>query len=88
MKIIQNNDVFYEFEYLLEEQLERDVVDNADVVFGDRCVYFDMKKKIGNTIPDGYLIHVTEDGDAYLYFVEIELFFIVGGLLCLKKSYL
>lgn len=73
MKIIQNNDVFYEFEYLLEEQLERDVVDNADVVFGERCVYFDMKKKIGNTIPDGYLIHITEDGDAYLYFVEIEL---------------
>ena len=31
MKIIQNNDVFYEFEYLLEEQLERDVVDNADM---------------------------------------------------------
>lgn len=31
MKIIQNNDVFYEFEYLLEEQLERYVVDNADM---------------------------------------------------------
>lgn len=73
MKIIQNKDVFYEFEYSLEEQLERDVVNNADTVFGERCIYFDMKKKIGNTIPDGYLIHITEDGSAYLYFVEIEL---------------
>lgn len=73
MKIIQNNSVFYEYEYSLEEQLERDVVKNADTVFGERCVYFDMKMKIGNTIPDGYLIYITEDGDAYLYFVEIEL---------------
>lgn len=73
MKIIQNNDVFYEFEYSLEEQLERDIVNNADTVFGERCIYFDMKKKIGNTIPDGYLIQITEEGDAYLYFVEIEL---------------
>lgn len=73
MKIIQNKDIFYEFEYSLEEQLERDVVNNADTVFGERCIYFDMKKKIGNTIPDGYLIYITEDGSAYLYFVEIEL---------------
>lgn len=73
MKIIQNNEVFSEFEYSLEEQLERDVVNNADTIFGERCIYFDMKKKIGNTIPDGYLIQITEEGDAYLYFVEIEL---------------
>lgn len=73
MKIIHDNKIYYEYEYSLEEHLEKDIVDNAKTVFGERCIYFDMKKKIGNTIPDGYLIYITEDGDAYLYFVEIEL---------------
>lgn len=73
MKIIHDNKIYYQFEYSLEEQLECDIVNNSDAIFGERCIYFDMKKKIGNTIPDGYLIHITEEGEAYLYFVEIEL---------------
>ena len=73
MKIIHEDTVFFEYEYLFEEDLQRDIVNHVDTVFGERCIYFDVKKKMDNTIPDGYLIYVSEDGDVNLYFVVIRL---------------
>ena len=49
-----------------EEELEKVVVENYPLIFGNRTIYFDIKKQVrsksGNiySIPDGYLINFSE----------------------------
>lgn len=60
-----------------EVDFERDVVTNAERIFGTTAIYIDIKKRIsGNkilSIPDGYVIDVTEPHDPKLFVIENEI---------------
>jgi hypothetical protein len=68
---------FRPFEYELEADFERAVVDHCTDIFGAETVYFDIKKRLGNqnvlTIPDGYLIDFSFPRSPRLYIIENEL---------------
>lgn len=77
-KIISNGAVFNEYRYAKEADYERAVVDNMDAIFGNKGVYFDVKRKIGKSkegaaIPDGYYLDLQIIDNPVLYFIEIEL---------------
>lgn len=60
MSVYFRNQRFSEVAYTKEIELERDVVLNAEMFFGQRSIYIDTKKKIegkslGGSIPDGFL---------------------------------
>ena len=64
--------------YKKEEDFEELVVKNAGTIFGDKVIYIDAKKKIntaalGGTIPDGFLIDLSDADDPKFYLVEVEL---------------
>lgn len=73
------DDKIYEFEnFESEEELEDTVANFSKKIFGDKTLYFNMKKKVtsrkGNlgSIPDGYLITFF-DGSPKLFVVENEI---------------
>lgn len=61
-----------------EEELERAVVQFSDIIFGEKTVYFDVKRKVRTkrgglgAIPDGYLISLI-GGSPKLFIVENEI---------------
>jgi len=63
--------------YQVEEELERDVVDNAEHIFGRSSIYIDVKKRMrGNnivTIPDGYVIDMADPQEPKLFVIENEI---------------
>lgn len=79
MKIFnpKTGEAFIPFEYSKEEMFERKVVELSSQIFGEDSIYFDIKKKIRNgdiaTIPDGYLLDLTNPVEPTLYVVENEL---------------
>ena len=51
---------------------------NAQTIFGDKAIYIDTKGKVntsslGGTIPDGFLIDLSDTDDPDFYLVEVEL---------------
>ncbi|WP_298367590.1 hypothetical protein [uncultured Lutibacter sp.] len=75
-RIIQNNKIYTYFEYQLENDFEKVIVENSDAIFGNNSIYIDIKKRIGKgilTIPDGYLIDYTFPTNPRLYIIENEL---------------
>ncbi len=75
-KLIFNNKDFTYYEYTLEDEFEKDVVANANRIFGDKSIYFDIKKMIGDkilSIPDGYLLDFSFANEPRLYIIENEL---------------
>lgn len=67
---------FRPFLYESEKLLEADVVALADHIFGASSLYLDIKKKMGNdivTIPDGYVVDLTEPDQPRLFVVENEI---------------
>lgn len=42
-------------EYAKEEQLEKEVVENYKLIFGNNSIYYDIKKKLGPRICDGFV---------------------------------
>lgn len=70
--------LFTEYEYADEAEYEKMIVSNAENIFGNQGIYFDIKKKIGKSkegaaIPDGYYLDLKFHDDPVLYFIEIEL---------------
>ena len=61
-----------------EEELERAVIQFSDTIFGEKTVYFDVKRKVRtkrgglSAIPDGYLISLI-GGSPKLFIVENEI---------------
>jgi len=61
-----------------EDELERVVVEFSDAIFGEKTVYFDVKRKVRakkgglGSIPDGYLISLI-GGSPKLFVVENEI---------------
>ncbi len=73
-----NNEIFEQVIYSREDEFERLVVKNAETIFGEKAIYIDAKKKIntlalGGTIPDGFLIDLSDLDDPQFYLVEVEL---------------
>lgn len=78
MILFQNNKLFQEYKYSLENELENEVVKHALHLFGEKTLYINAKKKIegkslGNTIPDGFLFDFSDVESPAFYLVEVEL---------------
>jgi len=78
MPIVLNakGQVFRPYAYENEAEFEADVVRLAEQIFGQSSIYIDIKKRVGNdivTIPDGYVIDVTELDLPKLFVVENEI---------------
>ena len=78
-KIIdESSNTYSPYKYENEAKFEAMIVKNADAIFGQEGIYFDLKKLIGKpkkgaTIPDGYYLDLTFHNDPRLYLVEVEL---------------
>jgi hypothetical protein len=75
-RLISDNKTYKYYEYTLEGEFERVIVDNAKQIFGNNTIYLDIKKKIGDsiiTIPDGYLIDFSFAEKPRLYIIENEI---------------
>jgi len=73
-----NGDNFEQVIYAKEDAFEQLVAQNAKTIFGDKAIYIDTKKKVnttslGGTIPDGFLIDLSDPDDPQFYLVEVEL---------------
>ncbi len=73
-----NSEIFEQVIYSREDVFEQLVVKNAKTIFGKNTIYIDAKKKIntsvlGGTIPDGFLIDLSDLDDPQFYLVEVEL---------------
>lgn len=75
-RLLQSNKTFNYYDYLTEKEFEQVIIENSKQIFGSQSVYIDIKKRIGDsiiTIPDGYLIDFSFEGDPRLYIIENEL---------------
>jgi len=75
-RLISDNKTYKYYEYSLEAEFEKVIVDKSKQIFGSNTVYIDIKKKIGNeiiTIPDGYLIDFSFAEKPRLYIIENEI---------------
>ncbi len=75
-RLISENKTYKYYEYSLENDFEKVIIDNAKQIFGANTVYIDIKKKIGDnivTIPDGYLIDFSFAEKPKLYIIENEI---------------
>lgn len=78
ISISLNGENFEQVIYSKEDDFEQLVAKNAQHIFGDKAIYIDTKKKLstsslGGTIPDGFLIDLSELDDPQFYLVEVEL---------------
>jgi hypothetical protein len=78
MGIILNGSKFEQTIYKLEENFENDIVANSKYLFGEKSVYIDYKRKIntrnlGGSIPDGFLLNLSDIENPIFYLVEVEL---------------
>lgn len=78
MIIFYNKNKYSEYKYKIEHELEKDVVGNSKLFFGDDTIYIDAKKKIeakalGGTVPDGFLFDLSDKENPEFYIVEVEL---------------
>ena len=73
-KIIgQDNEIYSYYNYLSESEFDSMVIKHADAIFGDKGIYFDIKKRIGKakkgaSVPDGYFLNLMfHDNPCLLY---------------------
>ena len=78
-KIIDDSGKIYSlYQYTIEAEFEKMIIENSQDIFGKDGIYFDVKKRIGiarkgAAIPDGYYLDLTFHNDPRLYLVEVEL---------------
>lgn len=72
-KMITAQGILEPCQYNTEREFEQEIIKNKCAIFGEQSMYFSVKKKIGNTIPDGYWLDLTFHTEPKLYFIEIEL---------------
>lgn len=75
-KILHNNFTYSYYAYPSEKEFEQVIVQQASHIFGNKSIYIDIKKRIGDsiiTIPDGYLIDFSFEQEPRLYIIENEL---------------
>lgn len=69
---------YAERKFKLEKKFERLIFDNSKTIFGQGSILIDAKKKIttkhlGGTIPDAFLLDLTDPQNPEFYIVEVEL---------------
>lgn len=73
----RNQTLFRLVVYETEAQFEKVVIELSDRIFGPSTIYVDVKKRVtGNkviSIPDGYVVDMTEPDDPKLFVVENEI---------------
>lgn len=73
----ENNGIFRPYHHEQEAEFEKSVVQLSDSIFGPSTIYVDVKKRVsGNnivSIPDGYVIDMTEADEPKLFVVENEI---------------
>jgi len=78
-KIIgEKGELYNQYQYTNEAEYEKMIVENANVIFGSKGIYFNIKKEIDKSnecaaIPDGYYLDLKFHDDPILYFVDVEL---------------
>jgi hypothetical protein len=77
MPIVFNNKIFNHFQFKKEADFEKIVEELADNIFGSSTIYISKKKRIKGSniisIPDGYLIDMTESSQPSLFVIENEI---------------
>lgn len=78
MVLYHNGKKYFEFVYAKEEDLEKDVVSNAKMLFGEKTIYIDYKRKVETglvkgAIPDGFLFDLKNFDNPEFYIIENEL---------------
>lgn len=75
--IDKDGNLFQQHVYKKETDFEKSVMNLADQIFGTSAIYIDVKKRIsGNdiiSIPDGYVIDMTDASSPRLFIVENEI---------------
>ena len=70
------NCVYRPFSFEDEGAFERKVIELADHIFGPSSIYIDVKKRIRGaeivSIPDGYVVDMTQPAAPRLFVVENE----------------
>ena len=66
------------YHYEKESEYEEMIVSNANAIFGENGIYFNIKKRVGASkkgasVPDGYYLDLLFHETPKLYFVEVEL---------------
>lgn len=72
-KIVTKQGILEPYKYHTEQEFEHEIIKNKDAIFGKNSIYFNVKKKVGNIIPDGYWLDFTFHTEPKLYFIEIEM---------------
>jgi hypothetical protein len=72
-----NGEIFEQVIYSREDDFEQLVAKNAETIFGNKSIYISAKRKIntltlGGTIPDGFLIDLSDPDDPQFYLVEVK----------------
>lgn len=79
MPVISNDKgiLFRPVTYETESEFEKAVISLSDAIFGPSTIYVDVKKRVAGksviSIPDGYVIDMTELDDPKLFVVENEI---------------
>lgn len=78
MILFQKGKKYTEYVFRDEEDLENEILSNAQLFFGKDAIYINTKKKLetdflGGVIPDGFLFDMSEKDSPEFYLVEIEL---------------
>jgi predicted transport protein len=76
--LFYNNKRYLESKYKREEEFEKTIVKNSKTFFGKNSIVIEAKKKIstknlGGTIPDLFLIELSDHKNPEFYLVEVEL---------------
>ena len=77
-KLLVNNKLFKLTRFKDEDELEKVVVKNSNLIFGNRTIYFDIKKRVSSpkgdilSIPDGYVLSFQESKPR-LWVIENEI---------------
>jgi hypothetical protein len=73
----KNGEFFQPHTYEREDEFESDVVAMAEQVFGPATIYVDVKRQVTGsgivTIPDGYLVDITQPESPKLFVIENEI---------------
>ncbi|GEO06554.1 hypothetical protein AAE02nite_42180 [Adhaeribacter aerolatus] len=78
MVLLQNGKQYKEYSYDLEDTLEKEVIANSQLLFGNKTIFIEAKRKIdtkaiGASIPDGFLFDLSDKDNPEFYLVEAEL---------------
>jgi len=78
MGIFNNKQRIPEIIFDLEKDFEKEIFDNYKLLFGQKTILIEAKKKIkgkelGATIPDGFLFDLSDQTEPKFYLIEVEL---------------